>query len=854
VLAVAEGAGAKAAARRDRLARRRKALGLTQEDLADRLGIDRSTVVRWERGESEPLPWIRPKLANALQVTADRLEELLAAGVPASPGGAASGAPRQLPAPVAGFTGRSAELDALTRLLDRPADPMATAVVISAIGGTAGVGKTALAIQCAHQVADRFPDGQLYVNLRGYDPGRPMTAGDALAGFLQALGVPGQDIPAEEDERTARYRSLLAAKKVLVVLDNAGSVEQVRPLLPGSASCAVVVTSRDALAGLVARHGATRLYLDLLPPPEAAALLRTLIGQRAADDPGAAETLAAQCCRLPLALRIAAELAASRPDVPLAELAGELADQSRRLDLLEAAGDPRTAVRAVFSWSYHHLDDAARAFRLAGLHPGADFDLYAVAALTGTSLQEARRVTDALARAHLIQHASPGRYGMHDLLRAYARELTNSLDTEGEQQAALTRLFDHYLHTASAAMDTLYPAERHRRPRIPRPATPGPALDDPATAREWLDGERATLVAVTVHATGHGWPSHATRLSATLFRHLDSGGHYPEALAIFSHALSAARRTGDRAAEATARTQIGLIEGRPQQAMEHHRQALVLFRETGDRAGQARTLANMGIAETVLGRYEDAARHQQEAIAISRNVGDRVYEARALGNLGWARQRQGRYQEASRYYQQALRLSREIGDRDGEAWTLDRLGYVNLRLSRHERAAGYFRQALALFRDMGNRRGEAEVLAGLGEVYLGLARNEQAAASFEAALAIFREIGERVSEAHALNGLGDVLFQAGDAGQARAHHAEALRLASQIGDPREQARAHSGLARACRADGDPDQARHHWQQALSLFTELGTPEADQARAQLAATDDDHREREVSRPEKPPSVQ
>jgi hypothetical protein len=254
---------------------------------------------------------------------------------------------------------------------------------------------------------------------------------------------------------------------VLVVLDNAGSVEQVWPLLPGTPGCAVLVTSRDSLAGLVARHGATRLELDLLPAEDAVGLLRELIGRRVDDDPGAAGMLAAQCCRLPLALRVAAELAAARPDVPLAELAGELADQQRRLDLLDAGGDPRTAVRAVFSWSYRHLDDdAARAFRLAGLHPGQDFEAYAVAALTGTRLSQAGTVLNTLTRAHLIQPSGAGRAGMHDLLRAYARELT-ALDGREEQDAALTRLFDCYLHTAANAMDALYPGERDRRPRIP---------------------------------------------------------------------------------------------------------------------------------------------------------------------------------------------------------------------------------------------------------------------------------------------------------------------------------------------------------------------------------------------------
>ena len=263
--------------------------------------------------------------------------------------------------PVPHFAGRDSELAALTGLLDRAGEQAPGAVVISAIGGTAGVGKTALAVHWAHQVAARFPDGQLYVNLRGYDPDQPMPAADALAGFLRALGVPGQDIPAEASERAARYRSLLAGRRMLVVLDNARQAEQVRPLLPGSPGCVTVVTSRDSLAGLVARDGAIRLDLDLLPPLGGGRPAAALIGARVDADPAAADALAARCARLPLALRVAAELAAARPAASLAELAGELADQQRRLDLLDAGGDPRTGVRAVFSWSYRHLDaDAAR--------------------------------------------------------------------------------------------------------------------------------------------------------------------------------------------------------------------------------------------------------------------------------------------------------------------------------------------------------------------------------------------------------------------------------------------------------------------------------------------------------------
>ena len=303
--------------------------------------------------------------------------------------------------------------------------------------GAAGVGKTALAVQWAHQVAEHFPDGQLYANLRGYDPGQPTPAADVLAAFLRALGVPGQDIPPEADERAARYRSLLAGQRMLIVLDNAGSVEQVRPLLPGSPGCVVLVTSRDALAGLIARDGARRLDLDLLPLVEAVSLLRALIGGRIDSDSEAATALAIQCARLPLALRVAAELADTRPAAAVSDLVAELADQQRRLDLMEAGADPQTAVRTVFSWSCRHLDpDTGRAFRLAALHPGLDLDSYAVAALTGTSRRRASQLLDQLARAHLIQTGTPGRYGMHDLLRGYASELAAAQDSEDDRREA----------------------------------------------------------------------------------------------------------------------------------------------------------------------------------------------------------------------------------------------------------------------------------------------------------------------------------------------------------------------------------------------------------------------------------
>jgi DNA-binding SARP family transcriptional activator len=440
----------------------------TRRHLADELGADPSLDLR------------------ALHEQILRADQALATPGPAGP--PAPLTPRELPADVTAFTGRAAELAELDRLLGggRPV----AAAVISALSGTAGVGKTALAVHWAHRAAERFPDGQLYVNLRGYDPGQPMTAPEALTGFLRALGVPDSDNPADPDQLATRYRSLLAGRRMLIVLDNARHSEQVRPLLPGTAGCAVMVTSRDALAGLVARDGAVRLDLDLLPLHEAVNLLRELIGDRAGAEPDAAAALARRCSRLPLALRVAAELATARSGVPLAALVAELADLQRRLDLLDAGGDPRTAVRAVFSWSYRRLDLAtARAFRLAGHQPGSDFDPCAAAALTGTTVDQAREMLDVLARAHLIHSTAPGRYAMHDLLRAYARDLAAEHDSDEDLQAALTRICDHHIRTTAST-----PAEN------------------------WLDEQLALLIAAAADCGWHRTSGHATRLDLTLLR------------------------------------------------------------------------------------------------------------------------------------------------------------------------------------------------------------------------------------------------------------------------------------------------------------------------------------------------
>jgi DNA-binding SARP family transcriptional activator len=363
--------------------------------------------------------------------------------------------PRELPADVDGFTGRTSELHMLDVLLAHGGEAQigeagaiitdagrsAATIPVVAVSGPAGVGKTALAVRWARRAAGRFPDGQLYLNLRGYDRREPLTPEDALAWLLRALGLPGPDIPAEPEERAARYRSLLADRRILLLLDNARDVDQVWPLMPGTSSCAVIVTSRDALAGLVARDGVRRLNLALLPEADAVSLLRALVGARVDDDPQAAAVLARRCSRLPLALRIVAERGSAQPERPLADLAEEMDDAQRRLDVLDGGGDERSAIRTVFSWSYLRLDAAAaRTFRLLSLHPAADFDSSVAAALTGSSRQHAARLLDELARAHLIYPARSGRYGIQDLLRDYGKELAASCQTEDEVRAVFAEV------------------------------------------------------------------------------------------------------------------------------------------------------------------------------------------------------------------------------------------------------------------------------------------------------------------------------------------------------------------------------------------------------------------------------
>jgi tetratricopeptide (TPR) repeat protein len=531
---------------------------------------------------------------------------------------------------------------------------------------------------------------------------------------------------------------------------------------------------------------------------------------------------------------VAAELAAARPAVALTDLAREL-EGLQRLDLLDNGADPHTSVRAVFGWSCRHLDPAtARAFRLAGLCPGHDFDRYAIAALTGTTPDRAGQMLTVLARAHLVQPAETDRYGMHDLLRGYARELV-AQDPEEQQRGALGRLLDYYLATASAAMDAAFPAERHRRPRIPAPGTEGPPMTSETAAWAWLDTERASLIAAAAQATESGWPSHATRLSDTLFRYLDTVGLFAEARVLHGHAMRAARRSDDLPAEASALTGIGLAyaqQGRMQEAVTHFEQALTLSRTAGDKNGQARVLNYLGAGDMRAGRYEDAADRLGLALELYRQTGELTGGAYALSNLGHVFSLRGDHEAASRHLEQARAAFRDLGDRQGEASVLHRIGLARLRQGNDDQAASGLAACIALYREFGDRVGEAEACTSLALIRARQGRHAQAIRHLRQALAGFRELGDLFGETHALNGLGEVLLAAGRPPGAYGHYAAALTLARQVGEKPEQARAHEGLGSVYHAQGDDDQARQQWQAALAIYTELGLAEARRVRALL----------------------
>jgi DNA-binding SARP family transcriptional activator/tetratricopeptide (TPR) repeat protein len=665
----------------------------------------------------------------------------------ASPGLAGSGParPAQLPPDVSGFTGRARELARLDAILEAT-DRQPTAVVISAVCGTAGVGKTALAIHWAHRVRARFPDGQLYVNLRGFHPaGLIMSPAEALRGFLDAFETAPERIPANLESQVALYRSMMADRRILVVLDNARDAEQVRPLLPGAPGCLVVVSSRNQLTSLVAAEGAHPLTLDLLTDAEARQMLAHRVGaDTTATEPRAAAEIITRCARLPLALAIVAARAATHPAFPLAALATELRETRGSLEPFNA-GEPGTDVRAVFSWSYRTLGPgAARLFRLLGLHPGPDIAIPAAASLAGIPPAHVRPLLAELADRHLVAEHTPGRYTFHDLLRAYAAELVHRHDPQTDRTAAIHRLLDHYLHTAHAGALRLNPSRYAITLAPPEAGAQPEDIADLRQAMAWFIAERPVLLATHRHAVDAGLDDYTWQLAWTLTDFLDRRGHWHEWTAIQRTALTAALRLpGQVAAQAHTYRNLGVAytrTGHDEEAQICLRRALDLFGTLGDRTGQAHTHRTLGYVAERQARLGEALEHAQHALDLFRAIDDRPGQARALNAVGWLHARLGDHRGALPYCQQAMTLLQELGDRRGEAATWDSLGYVHHRLGDHQQGARCYQHALALIRDVGDRHEEADMLARLGDVHLEAGQARLARDAWQHALHILDEL------------------------------------------------------------------------------------------------------------------
>ncbi|HTI28521.1 MAG TPA: BTAD domain-containing putative transcriptional regulator [Kutzneria sp.] len=625
--------------------------------------------------------------------------------------------PRQLPAAVAAFTGRVAQLKELTSLLDHK-----DAVVISAINGTAGVGKTALAVHWSHQVADRFPDGQLYVNLRGFDPGgQPVAPVEAIRGFLEALGVPAQRTPAGLDEQAALYRSQLAGRRVLVVLDNARDTNQVRPLLPGSAGCLTVITSRDHLGGLIVSEGARAIPLDLMTTAEADDLLATRLGpQRLAAEPQAVDDLIELCAHLPLALSIVAARATLTPARSLTELATQLRDVRDRLHALDI-GDTSVDIGAVFSWSYRTLTAAAaRMFRLLSLHPGPVISVSAAASLAGTDRDQAHDALSELSRAQLLAEPGTGRFAYHDLLRAYSADRARKEEPEPARRAALHRMLDHYLHTAHAATLRLNPPNDRLPLTEPQSGTCVDEFADDEQAWQWFTTERLVLPAAVDRAAEAGFDSHAWQLAWGIASFCIRAGHWDQMVITQLVAIAAAERAGEPHGQASSLRELGrayIRLGRHPDARATLLRALTLDERHGDLTGQARSHNNLGIVSYAQGNNVEALEHGKAAYALFLAAGHRPGQAEALNAIGWMQTQLGQHAEALRSCTQALELHRAVGSQHGEADTWDSLGCAHHNRGDHQRAVACYRNALDLYEKLGSRLPRAETLVRLGDTH-----------------------------------------------------------------------------------------------------------------------------------------
>ena len=659
--------------------------------------------------------------------------------------------PAQLPPDVSAFTGRESELSELEALAAGAAGGV---VVISAIDGTAGAGKTALAVHFAHHIASQCPDGQLYVNLRGFDRHRePMATHEALGGFLRALGVDPRQIPPDTAEQVGMYRTLAAGRRLLIVLDNAASPGQVRPLLPGTSASMVLVTSRNRLAGLVARDGARRLTLGSLPHNDAIALLTRIIGrERVAEEREAVASLARLCGYLPLALRIAAEYSVAHPRTTLPDLTRRLETEHERLDTLDTNDDESTSMRVVFDSSYQSLaSDVARAFRLLGLHAGPDISVYAAAALLGSATEHARRQLQALTGRHLLEETGPDRYRFHDLLRLYASELASEEEDEAVRAAAIQRVLSWYLRTAVAS-DTMLIPERLRPPRDQlEPTGPDVRFSGRADALDWCEAECPNLIAATRQAEEVGRPDIAWKLPIALTGFFYLHKHWTDQAAAYEVGLRAARRAGSM-------------------------------------HGETWTLISLGVTFRELGKFDEALQYFDTAIATARELGEKWAEGYGETNLGDIYQSLEHFDAAVAHYQTALniacKIKKETGQDPGGDITLTSLADTYRKMHRLDDALDCSRQALAISHEIGDLWGEGFAQHIIGVTLRDLRQFEKAIDHLQQGLAVRREIGDKHGQAKILASLGNALSDNGQIGEAEIAWSDAISIFSDLGDSR----------------------------------------------------------------------
>ncbi|GIH06534.1 SARP family transcriptional regulator [Rhizocola hellebori] len=793
-----------------------------------------------------------------------RLSEQIADGDPAldyQP--PAQVARNDLPRDVATFTGRGDELALLSAMVDE-----ANTVVIHAIDGMAGVGKTALAVHAAHQLTERFRDGQLFVDLHGFTPGHsPLAPGAALDILLRAAGVPDEEIAKDVDEKASQWRAKLAGRRTLVVLDNAADTAQVRPLLPGSSGCLVLITSRRRLVDL---DGVRTLSLDVLSEADAIALFTRSAGpQRTDGDPAGVAEVVRLCGYLPLAIGIVAARLRHRPMWTLAHLAERLGDEHRRLALLD--GDDQ-GVAAAFALSHRHLSPGQqRLFRLMGLHPGGDIDVYAAADLAGLPFLETERLLEDLVDAHLLLQQSLDRYRFHDLLRDYAAATVAADEPEQARADATIRLLDHYLGASIGAVRLL--SQGFESSRLPVVRTDFAHIRDAQRARRWLETEVPNLLEVAAFAADGASPEHAQHLSDTLGGYLDRAGRLREALGLHTIALRASERLDD-VAEAVARLGLGMAQGSLGDftgGSEQIAMALKLFADSGDLQGECSSANVLAVLNAKSSRFDEALRYFNKALVASQKLGHVAREAVIRNNLGRVAEELGRHDEALVHYTEAHELSERSGNIDGLVLALGNIGVSYGRRHEHEKAITYLEKALTISRDNGFSASEARNLDNIGICLRELGRPAEALALHEQALQIQQDINDAYSQAFTWNNISAVHLRLARHEAARDAAQRSLDIVAELGLPSLAGEAHvhvglaqlglgdtqaalatlttalelcmgrddegpalDGLGAAYLALGQAEQAAAHWRRAAAVFTEQGDPRAAEVTARLAA--------------------